>query len=109
MCANVSNEYLNFPIFEIVIQYFIYLVEQKNFSDRSALVVVVLSHGQRYDTLAARDGDYKLDDDVIFPIVRNRTLQNKPKILFVQACKGSREIGSFKTDSVQVKFIYLYI
>ncbi|KAM8711159.1 hypothetical protein ACLKA7_000314 [Drosophila subpalustris] len=76
-------------------------LEQKNFSDRSALVLVMLSHGHRYDTLAARDGDYKLDDDIIFPIVRNRTLQNKPKILFVQACKGSREIGSFKTDSTQ--------
>ncbi|KAL7735851.1 hypothetical protein ACLKA6_017849 [Drosophila palustris] len=76
-------------------------LEQKNFSDRSALVLVMLSHGHRYDTLAARDGDYKLDDDIIFPIVRNRTLQNKPKILFVQACKGSREIGSFKTDSAQ--------
>ncbi|XP_034477855.1 mucin-3A [Drosophila innubila] len=76
-------------------------LEQKNFSDRSALVLVMLSHGQRYDTLAARDGDYKLDDDIIFPIVRNRTLQDKPKILFVQACKGSREIGAFKTDSAQ--------
>jgi len=81
-------------------------VEQKNFSDRSALVLVMLSHGQRYDTLAARDGDYKLDDDIIFPIVRNRTLQDKPKILFVQACKGSREIGAFKTDSAQVKRLY---
>ncbi|XP_034102934.1 mucin-5AC [Drosophila albomicans] len=76
-------------------------LEQKNFSERSALVLVLLSHGQRNDTLAARDGDYRIDDDVIFPIVRNRTLQNKPKILFVQACKGSREIGTFKTDSAQ--------
>ncbi|KAH8297333.1 hypothetical protein KR044_010415 [Drosophila immigrans] len=78
-----------------------FAVEQKNFSDHSALVLVLLSHGQRNDTLAARDGDYRIDDDVIFPIVRNRTLQNKPKILFVQACKGSREIGAFKTDSAQ--------
>jgi len=78
-------------------------VEQKDFSDRSALVLVMLSHGNRNDFIAARDGDYRLDDDVIFPIVRNRSLQNKPKILFVQACKGSREIGSLKTDSAQVK------
>lgn len=77
-------------------------METKNFEDHSALVLVMLSHGQRNDTLAAKDGEYKLDDDVIFPLVRNRTLQNKPKILFVQACKGAREIGGFKTDSAQV-------
>ncbi|KAH8384561.1 hypothetical protein KR093_001028 [Drosophila rubida] len=76
-------------------------LELKNFAERSALVLVLLSHGQRNDTLAARDGDYRIDDDVVFPIVRNRTLQDKPKILFVQACKGSREIGAFKTDSAQ--------
>lgn len=80
----------------------IFTVEMKNFEDHSALVLVMLSHGQRNDTLAAKDGEYKLDDDVIFPLVRNRTLQNKPKILFVQACKGAREIGGFKTDSAQV-------
>ncbi|KAH8418569.1 hypothetical protein KR222_002215 [Zaprionus bogoriensis] len=76
-------------------------LELRNFDDRSALVVVIMTHGQRNDTLAAKDGEYKLDDHVIFPIVRNRSLQNKPKILFVQACKGAREIGGFNTDSVQ--------
>ncbi|XP_017868552.1 PREDICTED: uncharacterized serine-rich protein C215.13 [Drosophila arizonae] len=76
-------------------------LEQKNFEDRSALVLVILSHGQRYETIAAKDGDYKLDDDIIFPILRNQTLANKPKILFVQACKGSRELGKFKTDAIK--------
>ncbi|XP_017960008.1 mucin-5AC [Drosophila navojoa] len=76
-------------------------LEQKSFEDRSALVLVILSHGQRYETIAAKDGDYKLDDDIIFPILRNQTLTNKPKILFVQACKGSRELGKFKTDAIK--------
>ncbi|ALC42138.1 dream [Drosophila busckii] len=76
-------------------------LEVKNFAEYSALVLVILSHGQRYDTIAAKDGEYRLDDDLIFPIVRNRTLLDKPKILFVQACKGSREMGQFKTDAAQ--------
>lgn len=60
------------------------------------------SHGQRYDKLSAMDGEYNLDDDIIFPIIRNPTLQYKPKILFVQACKGNMKTNSFITDSDQV-------
>uniref|UniRef100_A0A6P4E6J7 Caspase-1-like n=1 Tax=Drosophila rhopaloa TaxID=1041015 RepID=A0A6P4E6J7_DRORH len=65
------------------------MLEAKDFEDRSALVLVVLSHGSRNDRLAAKDYDYSLDDDVLFPILRNRTLKDKPKLLFVQACKGA--------------------
>lgn len=77
-------------------------MEQKNLEDRSALVLVILSHGQRYESIAAKDGNYKLDDDIVFPILRNQSLDDKPKILFVQACKGSREMGKFKTDAIKV-------
>lgn len=78
-------------------------MESQNFEDCSALVVVILSHGARNDTICAKDGIYNVDDDIIFPIVRNRTLQSKPKILFVQTCKGNRKVGGFTTDSGQVK------
>lgn len=77
-------------------------MESKNFEDCSALVLVMPSHGQRYDKLSAMDGEYNLDDDIIFPIIRNPTLQYKPKILFVQACKGNMKTSSFITDSDQV-------
>ncbi|EDV98066.1 caspase-9 [Drosophila grimshawi] len=76
-------------------------LEQKNYDDRSALVLVILSHGNRNDVIAAKDGEYNLNDDIIFPLLRNRTLQDKPKILFVQACKGAQETGRFKTDAIQ--------
>ncbi|XP_068145985.1 mucin-5AC [Drosophila tropicalis] len=77
------------------------MLESKRFEEQSALVIVILTHGRRHDKLAARDSDYSLDDDVIFPILRNRTLLDKPKLIFVQACKGSMEKGGFKTDAAQ--------
>ncbi|XP_023033640.1 caspase-3 isoform X2 [Drosophila willistoni] len=76
-------------------------LEQSNFEKQSALVIVVLSHGDRHDKILAKDLDYYLDDDIIFPILRNRTLVNKPKMVIVQACKGSMMKGGFKTDAAQ--------
>jgi len=76
-------------------------VETKDFEDKSALVLVMLSHGTRHDRIAAKDNDYSLDYDVLFPILRNRTLRDKPKLLFVQACKGANELGGFMTDAAQ--------
>ncbi|KAH8337421.1 hypothetical protein KR059_009589 [Drosophila kikkawai] len=76
-------------------------LETKDFGDKSALVLVFLSHGTRHDRLAAKDDDYSLDYDVVFPILRNRTLKDKPKLLFVQACKGANELGGFMTDAAQ--------
>ncbi|KRG05451.1 caspase isoform X2 [Drosophila mojavensis] len=72
------------------------LLEQKNLEDHSALVVVILSHGQRHETIAAYDGTYDLNSDIIHPISRNNTLNGKPKILFIQACKGVREVTILK-------------
>ncbi|XP_017045657.1 flocculation protein FLO11 [Drosophila ficusphila] len=77
------------------------MLERKDFQDKSALVLVILTHGTRHDRLAARDDDYSLDYDVLFPLLRNRTLKDKPKLLFVQACKGANELGGFMTDAAQ--------
>lgn len=75
---------------------FQFSVEQKNLKDHSAIVVVILSHGQRHETIAAYDGTYDLNSDIIHPISRNNTLNGKPKILFIQACKGVREVTILK-------------
>lgn len=50
--------------------------------------------------ISAKDELYSIDDDVLFPMVRNDTLRGKPKIILVQACKGDKEIEIF-TDSVR--------
>ncbi|KMY91683.1 uncharacterized serine-rich protein C215.13 [Drosophila simulans] len=77
------------------------MLETKDFKDKSALVLVILSHGSRHDQIAAKDDDYSVDYDMVFPILRNKTLKDKPKLLFVQACKGERELGGFMTDAAQ--------
>ncbi|XP_068146078.1 caspase-7-like isoform X2 [Drosophila tropicalis] len=63
-------------------------LEMENFEEHSALVIVVLSHGGQNETILAKDGEYSLHKDILQPILKNRTLLGKPKIFFVQACKG---------------------
>ncbi|KAI8038554.1 hypothetical protein M5D96_008461 [Drosophila gunungcola] len=63
---------------------------RKCFYHLSALVIVILSHGNRKEKiLACDDKEYDLDDDILFPLYENETLADKPKILIVQACKGN--------------------
>lgn len=50
--------------------------------------------------ISAKDDLYSIDDDVLFPIVRNDTLRGKPKIILVQACKGDKEIEIY-ADSMK--------
>lgn len=76
-------------------------IETKDFTNRSCLVIVILSHGHRFERVLAKNEPYTIDDDVLFPILRNRTLIDKPKIFFIQACKGSMEIGGLHKDSQQ--------
>ncbi|KAH8252746.1 hypothetical protein KR032_001658, partial [Drosophila birchii] len=61
-----------------------------NFDAHSALVVVILSHGERNEKIKTCDNKlYSLDNDVLFQLFGNRSLRGKPKILIVQACKGT--------------------
>lgn len=76
-------------------------IELKDYASASCIVIVILTHGTRYETVAARDGSYSIDDTVLFPILRNRSLRSKPKLFFIQACKGSMEPGKFHKDAIQ--------
>lgn len=76
-------------------------IELKDYANASCIVIVILTHGTRYETVAAKDGSYSIDDTVLFPILRNRSLRSKPKLLFIQACKGSMEPGKFHKDAIQ--------
>lgn len=75
----------------------IYQVQNKDFSGYACLIIVILSHGSRHEEIAAKDGHYSIDDDMLFPILKNRSLNDKPKLFFIQACKGSMEtLGPYK-------------
>lgn len=70
-----------------------------NFEKSSCIVVVILSEGQRNDKIEAKDDLYSIDDDIVLPLLKNKTLQGKPKIFIIQASRGDMEI-SVKTDGV---------
>lgn len=82
-------------------------MEKKNYEDRSALVLVILTHGHRYNSLFAKDKDYDLISEIIDPILRNGTLNDKPKILFIQACKGEKEVDILEAQSV-IKIFFIH-
>ncbi|XP_041563372.1 caspase-1-like [Drosophila elegans] len=70
-------------------------LEKENLELRSALVIAILSHGDCNELIEACDDTaYYLNKDVLFPLFRNDTLRGKPKILIVQACKGSLQADS---------------
>ncbi|KAM7343155.1 uncharacterized protein ACRADG_010300 [Cochliomyia hominivorax] len=75
-------------------------IQSKDFKENACLVIVILSHGARHEEVAAKDGHYSIDDHVLFPILRNPTLNDKPKLFFIQACKGSMETNGYFTDAV---------
>ncbi|XP_061397828.1 uncharacterized protein DDB_G0271670 [Musca vetustissima] len=74
-------------------------IQTKDFTEYACLVIVILSHGNRHEEIAAKDGHYSIDDHVLFPILRNTTLNDKPKMFFIQACKGSMESKGYYTDA----------
>ena len=48
-----------------------------------------MSHGYRNEQIAAYDAYYNIDEEFIFPMYENKSLIGKPKIFFIQSCKGS--------------------
>ncbi|XP_058126768.1 caspase-3-like [Anopheles ziemanni] len=77
-------------------------IYQKDFSAYSCLIVIIMSHGAENDTIQAdiyynsknelvRDV-YFLDEDVVEKVAMNRTLDGKPKIFIVNACRGNDRV-----------------
>ncbi|XP_068147237.1 caspase-7-like [Drosophila tropicalis] len=81
-----------------------------NFEEHSALVLVVLSHGDKYDNIMAKDSVYSLDNDVLLPILKNDTLKDKPKLFIVQTSRkghiGGSESYSIEDDKASQREVY---
>lgn len=63
----------------------------EDFSDADCLCVTVLTHGMGSNYLLARDHPYSIDQ-LWTPFTADRcvTLAGKPKLFFIQACRGDR-------------------
>ncbi|KAL5276124.1 hypothetical protein ACFFRR_001754 [Megaselia abdita] len=66
------------------------VISKIDFKNRSCIVITVLTHGSRFDTLAANDKCYSFYESILFPLFE--PLKGIPKIIFTQACKGSTNL-----------------
>ncbi|XP_039428959.1 caspase-7 isoform X2 [Culex pipiens pallens] len=64
-------------------------IAEKDFSKYSCLLVIVMSHGETKDRIQAYDNLYNFEQEVVERVLTNTTLKDKPKLFFIQACKGS--------------------
>lgn len=61
---------------------------EKDHSRMDVFVCCILSHGA-IGTVMGTDGQYILIRDFTLPFAESRTLANKPKLFFIQACQGT--------------------
>lgn len=66
-------------------------ISTKDFSQYSAIVIAVMSHGEKSSTIYAKDGIFGLYPTIIQKLLRNESLSDIPKIIFVEACKGNQD------------------
>ncbi|XP_021709832.1 caspase-3 isoform X3 [Aedes aegypti] len=79
-------------------------VSLKNFGSYSSLMIVIMSHGGLNDQIQASNGFYHLDTTIVEPTLMNETLKGKPKLFFVQACKGDAVMEADATQTATNKF-----
>lgn len=72
---------------------FVHLPATKlDYTNASCLIIAILSHGQQGDRAEAFDKSYEIMKTTIYPIMAyNNSIEEVPKLLFVQACKGPNE------------------
>ena len=65
-------------------------IAAKDHSQYSAFVFVIMSHGDKKDAIQGVDGRKAGVEDLMgeFTATNCPTLQNKPKLFFIQACRG---------------------
>uniref|UniRef100_A0A182JWX0 Caspase family p20 domain-containing protein n=1 Tax=Anopheles christyi TaxID=43041 RepID=A0A182JWX0_9DIPT len=79
-------------------------IKKKDFTQYSCLIVFIMSHGNANDTIMAQDGKYySFQKDVVELCTSNRTLNDKPKLFVVQACRGAAHIVTDATPSMSHK------
>ena len=73
-------------------------------ADSDCLLVVVLSHGGDDDLIAAQDEWYP-DEELWNPFLAENcpSLRGKPKLFFLNACRGNRQDRGAETDNMPEK------
>ncbi|XP_037941365.1 caspase-like [Teleopsis dalmanni] len=78
-------------------------VEKMNFTRHSCIIIFILSHGDRTSIISAKDTKYNLEDTIIFSLLRNGSLDEKPKFLFIDTCKGKNTPEKIRNGDANVQ------
>jgi len=92
-------------VFQSLLTCYVFIaVSRKDFTKNSCLIVFIMSHGSANDTIMAKDGQfYSFQDDVVEYCTSNRTLNDKPKLFVLQACRGDATMVADATPSMSYK------
>lgn len=72
-------------------------------SENDCILIVIMSHGE-LGVVFAYDDDYSVESVTsFFRADRCRSLAGKPKLFFIQACRGDEVVPGVETDSVLQK------
>ena len=75
---------------------------QRDYTNDSCIIFFIMSHGQEQGKILASDEKVVNLNDFIQPFKHVKTLAQKPKLFFVQACRGQKDmklIGDDEGDS----------
>ena len=63
---------------------------KQDHSDEDCFIVFILTHGSKGFVYGTDGGKLSIEDDIVAPFCGDRckSLLNKPKIFFIQACQG---------------------
>lgn len=71
------------------------------YSNYSCLIIFIMSHGDEDSIIASDNKNIKLNQ-FFNPIKSNLSLKNKPKLFFIQACRGGKEMPEIASNQRSV-------
>ena len=75
---------------------------RRDYTDVDCLVVFIMSHGEM-GAIYSSDCKKILLEDFFTPFERNKSLKHKPKLFFVQACRGKDEnVRYVEVDKIEM-------
>jgi len=74
-----------------------------DYSDADCLVCCLLSHGEE-GLIYGTDGSVEIEH-LIAPFKFNRTLVGKPKLFFIQACRGTKLMDGIDTNPYTIQYV----
>ncbi|XP_026669344.1 caspase-1-like [Ceratina calcarata] len=79
----------------------------EDYTDANCICIFILSHGSTAERIEAKDTSYCFSE-IWEPFLKCRTLVGKPKLFFVQACRGNKEddgtLVKYEVDSAAAIF-----